>query len=119
MTTRHFWGTLALAAGLALGGCAGGGDDEETAATDDAALNETLPEPNSPAVEEIVETEAPRPQPATRDDDQLAGNASVIAPPPDAPVSEDVQMQEDAEASGMTARLPADGDDAPANEVAE
>ena len=119
MMTRHFWGTLALAAGLALAGCAGGGDDEETAASEDAALNETLPEPNTPAVEDIVETEAPRPEPAIRDDEELAGNASVIAPPPDAPVSEDVQMQEDAEASGMTARLPAEGDDAPAEEVVE
>ena len=119
MNTRHFWGTLALAAGLGLGGCAGGGDEEETAASEDAALNETLPEPNTPAVEEIVETEAPRPEPTTRDDDELAGNASVIAPPPDAPVSEDVQMQEDAEASGMTARLPAEDAEAPAEDVAE
>lgn len=84
---------IALSGALILSAC---GKKEE-----DAPVTNTLVEP---PVENVIvdEPDAPMPLP----DNNAA--ATPAAPPPS--VSEQQQIQDDAEASGMTSRLPEDGE---------
>ena len=116
---RHVLTAVALGGALALAACAGGDDD---AATEDAADTATngaeveLPLENA-TVEAIPETETQVAPARVEDDEPAAANASVTAPPPDAPIAEEEQIIDDAEASGMTSRLPADDGEATGNEA--
>lgn len=87
---------LTFAAALALAAC--GKKDEE------AAPVNNLVEP--PVENVIVEEPDAVPPPA-------ANNAAEPAPAPAPDISEDQQIQDDAAATGMTARLPADGESSP------
>lgn len=84
---------IALSGALILSAC---GKKEE-----DAPVTNTLVEP---PVENVIvdEPDAPMPLPDNN------ATATPAAPPPS--VSEQQQIQDDAEASGMTSRLPEDGE---------
>jgi len=94
---------VVAAAGLALAGCSGRGSDN---AADNAAENATG-EAEAPDLN--VTQEAP-PPPASNQTTE----AKVVAPPPEAPLSRDAQVLDDAAATGMTARLPRDDAASPA-----
>ncbi|HUD92061.1 hypothetical protein [Sphingobium sp.] len=85
---------IALAGALALSAC-GKKEDEAPAATNNLV---------EPPVENVIveEPEAPLPEP------QNNAVATPAAPPPT--VSEQQQIQDDAEATGMTSRLPEGGE---------
>ncbi|MCI4591156.1 hypothetical protein MOK15_13775 [Sphingobium sp. BYY-5] len=94
---------IALAGALALSAC--GKKHEEEASP--AATNNLV----EPPVENVTvdEPDAPQPEP------QNNAVATPAAPPPS--VSERQQIQDDAEATGMTARLPEGGEQSqPADE---
>lgn len=98
----RFVALLALTGALALAAC---GKKEEDAP---AAINNLV----EPPVENVIveEPEAPLPEP------QNNAVATPAAPPPS--VSEQQQILDDAEATGMTSRLPADGEQSqPADEA--
>lgn len=98
----RFVALLALTGALALAAC---GKKEEDAP---AATNNLV----EPPVENVIvdEPEAPLPEP------QNNAVATPAAPPPS--VSEQQQILDDAEATGMTSRLPADGEQSqPADEA--
>ncbi len=84
---------VALAGALALSAC---GKKEE-----EAPVTNNLTEP---PVENVVvdEPEAPLPEPQN--------NAVATPPAPPPKISEEQQIQDDAEASGMTSRLSEDGE---------
>ena len=87
---------LAAAAGLFVAGCSKGGSGEEgeveANATSQSEVNVPLPsEPAAPAIRDAANSAAQASEPVTLNDI----------------VSEEAQMQEDAEATGMTSRLPA------------
>ena len=97
-----------LAAGLlGLAGCSRSGPDQPL---DDNALG--LDEPMSNATDEIAPVETPTAEPTPAPD----ANAVAIAPPPEEPVKPDAQVLDDADATGMTARVTRD--EAPAQEPA-
>ncbi|HAF43081.1 MAG TPA: hypothetical protein DCG90_15180 [Sphingobium sp.] len=84
---------IALAGALTLAAC--GRQEEEAPATNNLV---------EPPVENVIieEPEAPLPEP------QNNAVATPAAPPPT--VSEEQQILDDAEATGMTSRLPQDGE---------
>lgn len=87
---------------LAIAGCARSEPEQNAAmemnGIEAEPLNEMLPAPPPLPVENVAEAE-PEPKPD--------------------PVADAAQIQDDADASGMTARMPAGEDSAPANEAAE
>ena len=85
---------IALSGALALAAC---GKKEEDAP---APVNNLV----EPPVENVIveEPEAPAPEP------QNVAEPAPVAPPPS--ISEEQQILDDAEASGMTSRLPRDGE---------
>lgn len=91
--------TLAFAATLALAAC---GKREE----DNAAAVNNLVEP--PVENVIIDEPDALPPPAA------TNNMAAAVPVPAPDISEDQQVQDDAAATGMTARLPADGESSPA-----
>jgi hypothetical protein len=108
MTTKAYAIRFALGASLlatALGGCSPS-EPDTAPVTENSAYEEEAPaEAETPAVVE----EAPAPAPA-----------EVKAEAPPAPeIAPDVQMQDDADATGMTARVRRDGSSAsePADDV--
>ena len=93
---RHFARPLtfaALSGALLLAAC--GQKEEEAPATNNLV---------EPPVENVIveEPEAPAPEP------QNVAEPAPVAPPPS--ISEEQQILDDAEASGMTSRLPRDGE---------
>lgn len=99
----------ALAAGLlALAGCSRSGPEQPL---DDNALG--LDEPMSNGTDEVVPLETPTAEPTPAPD---ANAAAAIEPPPEAPIKPDAQVLDDADATGMTARVTRD--EAPAQEPA-
>lgn len=95
---------IALAGALCLAAC---GKKEEDAP---AATNNLV----EPPVENVIieEPEAPLPE--------LQNNATATPPAPPPSVSEQQQIQDDAEATGMTARLPEGGESSqPADEASK
>ncbi|AHE52510.1 hypothetical protein [Sphingomonas sanxanigenens] len=86
---------LALAGALALAGCGGSGPDAELDGND-VSESPVVEEPvNIPVINEVEEEET---------------NTAEVLPPPAPPpvVSDDEQMREDADATGLTTRLPDD-----------
>lgn len=105
MDTRSIRG-LAVALALVVAGCSS--QEPEPAPQTDMEEPADTPEltPAAPAPD-------PAPAPAAE------APANVIAPPPEEPIAPDAQMLDDADATGMTARLSRDeaadtGDAAPA-----
>ena len=96
----------AMATGLLLAGCSRGHSDDEAEANAAANSEVNIPIPTEPAVPAIT--------------DGPDANASGEKPAPADALSEDAQMMEDAEATGMTSRLPAGtAEEAPANAATE
>ncbi|WP_267396253.1 MULTISPECIES: hypothetical protein [unclassified Sphingomonas] len=105
MTIRTTKTRLGLATALltaaALAGCS-------KAPHDDAPVMENAV--NDPGVPEEA---APTPAPELPPEPAVETNASVATPPPEAEIAPDVQVQDDADATGMTAHMPRD--EQPAN----
>lgn len=91
---------MVMAAAVALAGCSG--SEPEPAENIDANVENV-------AVENVVEEIAP---PLAI---EVANVTEDATPPPPDPVQEPADIAADAAASGMTARLPAEGDSQPAN----
>lgn len=91
--------SIAAAFALALAGCSRGGSEAEQ--------NVTAAEPAGTTVE-IPETVAPPVIPSEPAEPAPAENVT------EEQLSEEAQMQEDADATGMTSRLPVPGESAPA-----
>lgn len=107
ITTRTLL-ALAMAATMpiALAGCS------DTAPGEAPATNEaTTPEPEPIAPVPVpVPIAPPAPEPVREEPTN-----TVEAPPPEKPITADAQMLDDADATGMTARLQRDADSAPAD----
>lgn len=108
MKTNRIALAAVLAAGLSLSACSGGEEDRDEVTTNTEMTTEGLSVPEPENLTE-VQTEAPA---APRID-----NASTEAQPDAAPVlTDDEQTRDDADATGMTARVSRDED---ANQSAE
>ncbi|MCU6455032.1 hypothetical protein LPN01_13175 [Sphingomonas sp. A2-49] len=94
----------ALAAGLLmLAACSRSGPEQAPEAEN---MAEATP------VEDVTPVAPPSDEPAPVETNAIDANAVAIAPPPEAPTAPDAQMLEDADATGMTARV--SRDEAPA-----
>jgi hypothetical protein len=95
----------ALAAILLVAGCSRGDSDQEQVEANTTQSEVSVPIPTEPAVPAITDGR----------NSAEAGNLVTL----DDIVSEEAQMQEDAEATGMTSRIPPAGQETPvANGVA-
>lgn len=98
---RAAWSALSLCALIAVSACSKQAKEPELVPTANESVETTpAPEPiappESPPAEVAHETPAPPPEPKV---------------PPAPEISADAQMLHDAEASGMTARIPSSNDD--------
>lgn len=93
---------IAFAALSLAAGCSRGSDKADTE-TNSSQAEVSVPIPNEQAAPAI---------PAT------SNLAEANAVPPEPPLSEDAQMMEDAEATGMTSRMASGQAEAPGNEAA-
>ena len=98
MKLRPIFGTIAIAAALGLAACS----SKAPETTDNAVDNATV---EVPAAENVA---VPPPAANTT----APANVAVAAPEPAKP--NEAQIQEDADATGMTARLPSSDETAPA-----
>ena len=109
MSFRHLKiaGVMA-AATLALAACS---NPEPEQSAEDSNAVETIAPDEAPTAAPSAEEPVPVAEPAT--------NSAAIDVPPEAPVAPDAQVLEDADATGMTARVSRDeapANDAPAND---
>lgn len=95
---------LALAGALALAGCGSSGSDAELEGNEVSEAPIVEEPVNIPVINEVEEEE-----------EEVANTAEVLPPPAPPPVvSDEEQMREDADATGLTTRLPdEDGGETP------
>lgn len=113
MRVAKLAGLALVSAALMVAGCSRGhGDNEQQSVINEADV--APPEPNNVAVAPAEQTEAPPPV------THPAANAAESVAPPPAPapqVTNQQQIQDDADATGLTARIPDNDGSAPANEA--
>lgn len=104
MTNRRPIIAAALLALTILAGCS---SSEPEATPNEMSDENVVPEGDVPEAEPVTPVETAKPEPTTP--------TNIMVAEPEAPVAPDAQMLDDADATGMTARLPRNtGDDAQA-----